>query len=68
MYNVIMEKQCGCFKRSGEEPVKSFDNKDDALIAANAWKDMMNDEYCGKHAFSVQESGDNLLIVMAMRG
>ena len=68
MYRVIMEKQCGCFKRSGEEAVKSFDNKDDALIAANAWKEQMNEEYCQKHAFSVQENGDDLMIVMAMRG
>lgn len=68
MYKVIMEKACGCFKRSGEEPVKEFENKDDALIAANAWKNMMNDDYCGKHTFNVMEEGDDLLIVMQMRG
>jgi hypothetical protein len=66
MYKVIMERACGCFRRSGEEPVKTFESKDDALIEANAWKSRMNDEYCQKHAFSVVESGDDFKIVMAM--
>lgn len=68
MYKVIMERACGCFKRSGDEPVKTFDNKDDALIEANAWKNRMNEEYCGKHGFNVVENGDDFLIVMGMRG
>ncbi|MDX1296495.1 MAG: hypothetical protein R3302_09505 [Sulfurimonadaceae bacterium] len=68
MYKVIMERACGCFKRSGDEPVKSFENKDDALIEANAWKNRMNEEYCQKHAFNVVENGDDFLIVMGMRG
>ena len=64
MYQVIMERACGCFKRSGVAPVKSFENKDDALIEANAWKDRMNDEFCQKHSFNVVESGNDFKIVM----
>ncbi len=68
MYKVIVERQCGCFKRSGEPAEKTFATKDEALIEANAWKDAMNEEYCQKHAFGVVENGDDLMIVMQMRG
>ncbi len=61
-----MERQCGCFKRRGEEPVKTFDNKDDALIEANSWKNEMNETFCKKHQFNVVENGDNFIITMGM--
>lgn len=66
-HKVIVEKQCGCFKKSGDGPIRHFDNKDDALIAANSWKDEMNETYCDKHLFNVVESGDDLMITMDMR-
>jgi len=65
-YKVIVERQCGCFKKSGDEAVRQFDNKDDALMEANSWKDEMNDTYCKKHIFSVLESGDDFMITMEM--
>ncbi|MDD2357239.1 MAG: hypothetical protein PHX13_04940 [Thiovulaceae bacterium] len=68
MYTVIVEKQCGCFKKSGHEAETSFDNKDDALLFANERKNFMNSEWCGKHNFFVEETGDDLLIKMNMAG
>lgn len=68
IHKVIVEKQCGCFKKSGEAPIREFDNKDDALIGANAWKDEMNETFCDKHRFDVVESGDDLVITVGMRG
>lgn len=65
-HKVIIERQCGCFKKSGDEPIRHFDNKDDALMEANSWKDEMNDIYCKKHVFSVIESGDDFMITMGM--
>jgi hypothetical protein len=66
MYKVTMEKQCGCFKRSGEAAEKIFENKDDALIEATAWAERMNEEFCQKHAFSIVENGDDLVVTFEM--
>lgn len=68
MHKVIIEQQCGCFKRSGETAEKTFEDKDSALIHANAWKDEINDTYCGKHRFSVIEQGNDFFITMQMNG
>lgn len=66
MFNVRIEKECGCFKRSGMPTIKAFDNKEDALIEANNWADEMNETFCHKHHFSVVEEGNDLLITVAM--
>jgi hypothetical protein len=66
MFNVRMEKECGCFKRSGMESVKTFENKDDAMVEANAWCEEMNDTFCQKHNFSVLEEGNDLIIKVEM--
>jgi hypothetical protein len=66
MFNVRIERECGCFKRSGMPRVKAFDNKDDALVEANDWADEMNETFCRKHRFVVVEEGNDLLITMAM--
>ena len=66
MFNVRMEKECGCFKRSGMESVKTFENKDDAMVEAKAWCEEMNETFCQKHNFSVLEEGNDLLIKVEM--
>ena len=64
MHKVIVEKQCGCFRKSGHAPEVSFASKDEAMIHANNRKEEMNSEWCGKHNFFVQEDGDHLIIKM----
>ena len=64
MYKVIVEKQCGCFKRSGHEGETSFENNDDALLHANERKNEMNSEWCGKHNFFVAEENNDFIIKM----
>lgn len=66
MYNVKIEKECGCFKRSGMESVKTFDNKDDALIEAQEWASEMNETFCQKHNFSIVEEENDLIIKVEM--
>lgn len=66
MFNVKMEKECGCFKRSGMESVKTFDNKDDALLEAKEWAEEMNETFCQKHNFSIIEEGNDLIIKVEM--
>ena len=68
MFNVKIEKECGCFKRSGMPTIKAFDNKDDALIEAGEWADEMNETFCKKHNFTVVEEGNDLVIKVAMNG
>jgi len=67
MYEVTIEKQCGCFKRSGEAPTKSFASKDAALEEAVAWSQRMNEEYCRKHVFAVREEGESFVVGVEMR-
>jgi len=66
MFNVKMEKECGCFKRSGMENIKTFGNKDDAMIEAKAWAEEMNETFCQKHNFTVAEEGNDLIIKVEM--
>lgn len=66
MFNVRMEKECGCFKRSGMPTVKAFDNKDDALSEAQEWSEEMNDTFCRKHKFNVVEEGNEFIIKVEM--
>jgi hypothetical protein len=66
MINVRMEKECGCFKRSGIESVKSFENKEDALSEAQAWCEEMNETFCQKHNFSFSDEGEEILIKVEM--
>ncbi len=62
MNTIIVDKECGCFKRSAYENNMSFDSKDDALMQANLMVNHMNTKFCGKHDFELSESGDDFLI------
>lgn len=69
MITLKMEKECGCFKRSDFEAVKTFENKDDALVYAQEMCTEMNETFCKKHRFQVMENGENeLLITVQMNG
>jgi len=65
--SVKTEKECGCFKRSDYESVKTFENKDEALLYAQEVCSDMNDTFCQKHCFSVTETGEKeMMICVAM--
>ena len=66
MYNVSVEKQCGCFKKAQMPQTKSFESRDDALIGAKAWADEMNEKFCKKHNFDVIEDGEHFTIKVIM--
>ena len=69
MITVKMEKECGCFKRSDYEAVKTFESKDDALLYAQELCSDMNETFCQKHVFRVTETADNeMTINLAMNG
>ena len=65
MHNIIIEKECGCFKRSDLVNNLSIPSKDDALTKAIEMKNQMNDEFCGKHGFELAEDSSNFIISFA---
>ncbi|RXJ66646.1 hypothetical protein CRV08_12515 [Halarcobacter ebronensis] len=62
MHKIIIENECGCFKRSDLENNLSISSKDEALSKAIEMKDRMNSEFCGKHNFQLQEDSNNFVI------
>lgn len=64
MYTINIDKECGCFKRSGLENNTQFVSNDDALMQANMMVTKMNQEFCSKHSFSLKEDGNRFQISM----
>ncbi|MBL4730075.1 MAG: hypothetical protein JKY28_01555 [Sulfurimonas sp.] len=64
MYSIVVEKQCGCFKRSKMESNLVLDSKDDALLKCIEMKDEMNEKFCDKHRFSIKEEENRFVITM----
>ncbi len=64
MFKIIIEKECGCFKRSDMINGETIENKDDALLKSIDMVNTMNNEFCGKHEFKLQEIGADFVIAM----
>ena len=64
MNTIIVEKECGCFKRSDYENNMNFASKDEALIQANLMVNHMNTKFCQKHDFEVSENGVSFMIAV----
>jgi len=64
MFKIIVERECGCFKKSNLSNNIELDSKEEALIKSLEIKDIMNNEFCSKHKFAVQEVDNTFLIVM----
>ena len=65
MFKIIVEKECGCFKRSDLENGIEMASKDEALLKTLEMRDHMNDEFCKKHSFKVQEADNSFVIAMS---
>jgi len=63
MYTVNIAHECGCFKRSEFESEKSFERQQDAYNYANIASELMNEEFCSKHLFFAQKTGDNAFVI-----
>ena len=62
MHKIIVENECGCFRRSDLENNLEIPSKDEALGKAIEIKDRMNEEFCGKHNFQLLEDSENFVI------
>ena len=67
MFTVKVQKECGCFRKSGIENNQNFSDKDAALMEAMNLSRKMNEEFCQKHEFKVIQEGDNILIAVDER-
>ena len=64
MFTIKVSKECGCFKKSDFQNNLTFSNKDDALIQALNMTKVMNQDFCQKHQFSVNEDGNTINILV----
>ncbi|MAD42972.1 MAG: hypothetical protein CL623_11365 [Arcobacter sp.] len=62
MYKIIVSNQCACFKKSNLENNLKFQSKDEALLKAIEMKHTMNNDFCKKHEFDLQEMYNNFVI------
>ena len=64
MYQITVERECGCFKRSDLQNNISVDNKDEAMMQSLEMVKRMNDDFCGKHGFKLIEADQQFVIAM----
>jgi hypothetical protein len=62
LHKVIVEKQCGCFKKSRQAAEVHFNNHAQARAHADEKKNKMNKEWCRKHNFYVEEQENHFII------
>lgn len=62
MYNISVEKECGCFIKSDLQNNLEIENKEDALLKAIDMKREMDITFCGKHDYEVREESNNFVI------
>ncbi|WP_296823641.1 hypothetical protein [Sulfurovum sp.] len=65
MFTITVEKECGCFRKSDFTNNVSFETKDDALIEAMKMVKHMNEAFCNKHEFRLEEDGQKFDIFVA---
>ncbi|MEA2048803.1 MAG: hypothetical protein U9O64_10215 [Campylobacterota bacterium] len=67
MYTIHVEKECGCFKKSGFENDLSYKEKSDALMKAKVMECRMNQEFCHTHYFKAEDLGDQIILRSTLR-
>jgi hypothetical protein len=67
MYKIRIEKECGCFKKSGLPSVWEYEEKEDAIMKAKVLECKMNQDFCFKHYFEAVDHGDEIVIHSTLR-
>jgi hypothetical protein len=67
MYKIRIEKECGCFKKSGLPSVWEYEEKEDAIMKAKVLECKMNQDFCFKHYFEAVDHGDEIVIHSTVR-
>ncbi len=64
MFKIVVDRECGCFRRSDLENNQEIESKDTALEKSLEMIEIMNENFCDKHSFTLHEDGDTFLIKM----
>ncbi|MCF6329929.1 MAG: hypothetical protein L3I99_00080 [Sulfurimonas sp.] len=67
-YKVKVQNACRCFLKSGLVEVNDFKSKDDAKNEAQMMIQHMQDNFCKKHEFAMNEQFGDYTIVIKPRG
>jgi len=67
MYTIEIEKECGCFKKSGFENKMTFETREDMINKARVMECRMNQEFCMKHFFEAVDYNDKIVIHSSVR-
>jgi len=62
MYRIVVSNQCSCFKKSELKNNQRFPTSKEALEEANKMLKIMNNDFCEKHEFELQEMYNNFVI------
>ena len=63
MFTVQVERECGCFRKSEYQKEKSFTSRDEAILYSESLEELMNEEFCSKHAFTAREVSKNEFMI-----
>ena len=66
MSRIIVEKECGCFKKSDMQNHVEYASKEEALTKALDMAKQMNETFCKKHNFQAFEDGGDIRIRVEM--
>ena len=67
MYTIEMEKECGCFKKSGHSSELTFETREDMINKARVLECLMNQQFCMKHFFEAVDYGEKIVIHVSER-
>ena len=67
MYKVKVDRLCACFKRSGLPEIAEYDTEEEAKKEAELLLHKMNNDFCHKHEFTINEKFGDFTIFMQMR-
>ena len=66
MTDLIIQKECGCFKKSSYKAKQTFNNNEEALVVAQSMCEDMNKNFCTKHKFFIQNNENEIIIKMEL--
>lgn len=67
MYNVEVQNVCRCFLRDGMAERQSFSTLEEAKAEADRMLQYMQDNFCKKHEFMLNEHVGNYTIIIRPR-
>lgn len=67
MYSVTVKNPCRCFLRHGGVENQTFSDKEEAREEAENLLEYMNKNYCKKHQFVLNQSGNIFTITIQPR-